>query len=408
MNINFWHTFFLNLEKKIMCNTAINNVGNLNVIFGNLLKEIDAKKQYEKHSAGIIVGGTGIVLVSFIFYQITGKNKYWDETKNRIIEIIDNIKDNYSFGYGLCGISWIIRIILQSRQDDELLRWLKDADKILFRELKLQLGKKNLDFFDGALGLLFYFVQTDPMNAELKKLVCTFVEILERRCMSGNWYQKCQNEKNEYQRINLGVPHGITGLLLFSLIIKEKDIINDNMSPVIKKIIDLLFSFTEHDSVYTFPSYVDINNINKMQRKKESSIAWCYGDLSVAYAILKAGILLKNNDYIQIALPILQKTIQRSGPLNGELTLCHGHISRSIIYAQIYSLTADSRFKDASEFWSDVAENVFFERYSLYFQKKLYTPFFHDPSLFLGFSGFLIHKLTKGESKRGWASCLLL
>ena len=76
MNINFWHTFFLNLEKKIMCNTAINNVGNLNVIFGNLLKEIDAKKQYEKHSAGIIVGGTGIVLVSFIFYQITGKNKY--------------------------------------------------------------------------------------------------------------------------------------------------------------------------------------------------------------------------------------------------------------------------------------------------------------------------------------------
>lgn len=391
-----------------MCITDINSIGNLNTIFDHLLIEINKQKQYEKHSAGIIVGGTGIVLASFRFYQITGENKYWDETKNRLIEIIDNIKDNYSFGYGLCGISWIIKIILQSRQDDELVRWIKDANKILFRELKLQLSKKNLDFFDGALGLLFYFIQTEPMDVELKKQIYVFVEILERKCMSSNWCQKWQNEKNRYQRINLGVPHGITGLLLFLLIIKEKDIINDDITPVIKKIIDLLFSFKEHDSMYTFPSYVDISNINKMQRKKESSVVWCYGDLSAAYAILKAGIILKNSDYIQIALPILQKTIQRSGSLNGELTLCHGHISRSIIYAQIYSLTADSRFKDASDFWSDVAESVFFEKYSLYLQKKLYVHFFHDPSLFLGFSGFLIHKLTEGESNREWTSCLLL
>lgn len=387
-----------------MCITDINSTENLNVIFDNLLKENNGKK----HSAGIIVGGTGIVLVSFILNQITGKNKYWNETKNRLIEIIDNIKDNYSFGYGLCGISWIMRIILQSRQDNEFVKWLEDADKILFRELKLQLSKKNLDFFDGALGLLFYFIQTDPMNIKLKKMIYTFVEILERKCMKGNWCQKGQNEENRYQRVNLGVPHGVTGLLLISLIIKEKKIINYNMDSVIQKIIDFLSSFKEHDLSYTFPSYVDISNINKMQRKKESSIAWCYGDLSAAYGILKAGILLKNSDYIQTALPILENTIPKDGISNGELTLCHGHISRCIIYSQIYSLTADSRFKDASKFWSDIAGNIFFERYSLYLQKKKYASFFHDPSLFLGFSGFLIHKLTEGESTREWTNCLLL
>lgn len=64
-----------------MCITDINSIGNLNTIFDHLLIEINKQKQYEKHSAGIIVGGTGIVLASFRFYQITGENKYWDETK---------------------------------------------------------------------------------------------------------------------------------------------------------------------------------------------------------------------------------------------------------------------------------------------------------------------------------------
>jgi hypothetical protein len=164
-------------------------------------------------------------------------------------------------------------------------------------------------------------------------------------------------------------------------LIKEKNILNiDNQ---ILEIAKLLLNYRRIEANRcNFPS-----KIIEKDEWEGSGIGWCYGDLTIAYALLKTGILLDIKEYKELSLSILRETIHRDDYHN-TMILCHGHVSNALIYSKIYELTKEKYFQDIAKRWKSLANDLFKKQYNSFIEKKEYTDFFNDPSLFYGFPSF--------------------
>jgi hypothetical protein len=135
--------------------------------------------------------------------------------------------------------------------------------------------------------------------------------------------------------LNLGTPHGLTGIILLLLIVKEKgfDIDEEILNSMFEIIISFRFKENKKIECY-FPS-----KVFKDGRCNKSGLAWCYGDLMIAYAMLKYGILYKNDYYIRYSKIILNDSFSKKMIHSENLILCHGYSSLSLIYNMIYKKT---------------------------------------------------------------------
>ncbi|MCC8145862.1 MAG: hypothetical protein LIO93_05360, partial [Bacteroidales bacterium] len=203
--------------------------------------------------------------------------------------------------------------------------------------------------------------------------------------------------------INLGVPHGITGILLLLLLIKEKNILN--VDDQILKLAKLLLSFQRTDfDECSFPS-----KIVEGKEWMRSYISWCYGDLTTAYALLKTGILLDIKEYKELSLTILHKTIKREDYFHDSLVLCHGYVSNALIYNKIYELTQDKCFLNVTDNWKSLAKDLFEKQYNSFLERNEHNEFFEDSSLFYGFPGLFLAMMSwEKEIDLQWSNCLLL
>jgi len=205
----------------------------------------------------------------------------------------------------------------------------------------------------------------------------------------------------------LGVPHGITGIILILLSIKEKNIVNLNFDSLIHYFVTKLFENENiNNSEYYFAPTIrsDSNNYSR------SVLAWCYGDLTSGYAIFKTGLLLNEEKYINIGLKILKDTTRRNDNHDEKLSLCHGYPSILCVYDELYRKTDDLVFYEAAKKWKVLIYDELIDAFARknYKNKDIYS-FCKNTSLFQGFPGLMLSILTNKDDKiNEWKKCLLL
>ncbi|WP_106831616.1 lanthionine synthetase LanC family protein [Parabacteroides pacaensis] len=356
--------------------------------------------------SGIVEGKCGLILLYAQLYQIYKEEYYLKKVYELTDHIMETNLNNYSLGYGVAGIAWTINSLKDFKLFANMDDWFIDVDQFLEQEYFNAIQNNNMDYFEGAAGILFYFLERKNFSLDkMDKYIKNFCDYIRVRLNQKDWIElKFDRKRNEYYKVmNLGVPHGLTGILLILLLIKEKTPFNTNY--LIMEVINLIFSFEIKSSPYIchFP-YIYKNDNTKVF----STIGWCFGDLMVGYALLKAGIILRNEYYFHYGEKILIDTIPRENQFKEKLILCHGFTSLAYIYENVYYKTKNNIFKTRSIYYQKKSIELFEVRY----QKYIYDNndiFFKNPSLFAGYSGFFLSLLSWNYNHvNNWLNCLLL
>lgn len=352
-----------------------------------------------QNGQGLVRGEVGVLLCLHSLFKITKENKYLDKMYETLNLLIEKFNNDFSLGYGISALMWILELTEQKAllgdQVDEL-------DDILEREFFLMIDKNNLDFYNGALGILFYFSQKVAYE-RLDILISCFENRVNLNIETGDLYSSfCEKDGSVSTVINLGTPHGITGILLLFLILKEKGY--TNLDHTIRKISNLLLGYCSASSSRPFfPSIIRRNGQYTFGR-----MAWCYGDLMGAYAIFKTGILLNEEQYMQIGYRMLKFVGNSTDYLKSDLCLCHGHSSFAHIYQNVFHLTGKEEFSQLAIDWQNRTKRLFEIKFTEYLRKRSSDKIFENPSLFIGFSGIFMSLLTWETGEREWTKCLLI
>lgn len=345
-------------------------------------------------NVGLVSGETALLLCFYYFYK---KSNHY-ECKRLMLQLaeeqLEGINDNFDLSSGLSSLCLVFHWI---KQDCLLKDQLEEIDLLIEREYNLSLNKNDMDYFHGASGYIFYFLMTNRCK-RLDILLSNYIQQVNDNFNSDNWYTPFyQKNSSPTMVVNIGTPHGITGVLLILLIALEKGY--QFVTPTITRTCDFLLTsrFAEMKKSF-FPSFIKQNG-----EKIDSGIAWCYGDLMASYAILKTGVLLRNSYYMETGYRMLLQLNERTDYIKNDLCLCHGHSSLIVIYKRIYEMTRDKLFFHRCLFW--------YEETNMLLETQMNNrkgSFFETPSLFIGFPGAFLSLLTCEFDDCKWTKCLLL
>jgi len=356
--------------------------------------------------SGLVNGKCGVILLCAQLYQVFKDKFYLDRLYKESDAIMSLHNANSSLGYGVSGVAWTMNLIGKFQLFSETEDWFTEVDLFLEMEFFRKIQESNVDYFEGAMGILFYFLEKENYPKDkLDSYIASFCKYVSNHAQKEDWIKTQFNAKeNKINNvINLGVPHGISGVLLLLLIIKEKRETSNNDS-LIETIIELIISFElKNENKYSYYPLVygyDTQNFSIM--------GWCYGDLMVGYAIYKAGMLLNIPRYVVYGMDILVASTFRGNNFKDKLVLCHGFTSLFYIYHCIYHKTKNEIFKIRSLHWKNKAIELFSLRYKKYL-KCGEDDFFENSSLFFGYPGFFL-TLSHDENNFGkdCLNCLML
>lgn len=349
---------------------------------------------------GLVDGEMGLVLLAVSEYFRTNNCYFLKRALDSINVFVNDELVHYSLGYGLTGLAWVTHLLQKENliDDESVEEWLNDVDIALEKEFYLKLSDNNIDYFNGASGILFYFLHARNNIT----LINNYFTFLHNKTKSKDWSTSVRLKGILYKYINLGVPHGLCGLLLLLLQAKEKNI---DVDQLIYCMIEELLSYKIAGSHYHYPPHFWIGKMPDYNPK--IGLAWCYGDLSTGYAMYKAGVMLNNQEILREGIEIVEKTLSRTDCIDNDFTLCHGYPSIFYIFYKLYQITNDSKFLFAFELWQSKAKTTFEQ--GLRTPNKFNVNFWGNASLFYGFPGFFLPLLSSGNTNFNyWDKCLLL
>ena len=239
----------------------------------------------------------------------------------------------------------------------------------LIKKLVLELKSKkdihmsDYDVIEGLCGVANYcmlFNNDNKMKEALILIVEYIIEICKDKIWDNlvipGWYIPAENQFLKHDKdlwpngcFNIGLSHGIPGMLLVLCNSAKLEIKLPNQIETIIKISDFLMKFhIEDDEKNYWGSHISLEEyINNEVNETNSRDAWCYGTPGVAYSLLIAGKSLNKREYIDSSVDAMKKAIKR---LNGiySPTFCHGFSGVAYISKRFYEITNIEYFNEHS------------------------------------------------------------
>lgn len=284
------------------------------------------------------------------------QNQQWDYIAHEHFKALANVLkegpiDDISLFTGLTGISFATYIASKNRKRYK--KFLKQLDEIILKRLDLFLHSQKkihaynkgtkaavYDVISGLAGINRYLLLTSDKkeNLNMAKRINSFIiqyivkDInIDQHYVPG-WYINKQNslekEKELYPKgsFNLGLSHGISGVLAMLSLSYSKGIIEHGHAQAIKYIVDWILklkSFDEYGVVWpgriSFDNYIE-NNCLFQKSARES---WCYGNPGILRALFLASKSLNDENLKRKVVNAYSAIYLRKWNLES-VTFCHG------------------------------------------------------------------------------------
>jgi lantibiotic modifying enzyme len=214
----------------------------------------------------------------------------------------------------------------------------------LIEDMLSSAEKNDYDFLYGATGIAwFLFKYRDKYCWSIKQ----FCNILDNM-LSNNANYLCE-EKNK-RIAYTGLAHGIAGVIVFLSQLVYAGICRDIANKVLHKAITYLFSLEVDRNQY---GYCMPLCTNKVLDTSLIGLAWCNGDLGIAYALLQGANALKNQDYRNKAIDILTfcaDKIKYDHYFDKYAGFCHGTSGVMHIFQRLFMQTGNIVFYNAAQY----------------------------------------------------------
>lgn len=239
----------------------------------------------------------------------------------------------------------------------------RELDPFLIKAAMNDYEKNISDFLHGPMGLLYYFIN-EPYSQRTVNLTDQLYGMYLNAALVDEKGLRIRNTvvEQSFNEFDLCMAHGLAGhLVILSMLTRHS-----NQSEKIKATIRLILiyfdhayenDFSVHGGNSCFPTSIDENyplahEINRLNYK--SRLAWCYGDLGIAYALICAGECLHDNTIIERGLQTALRTTEMNRPKSADVRdifFCHGAAGVSYLYRKLYKKTGEKLFLEASLNW---------------------------------------------------------
>jgi lantibiotic modifying enzyme len=325
--------------------------------------EILMKKMNEIKNFDLYMGKSGICLF-FAYYQTMNKQR-----PNNIEDVVESlINDAIQYKYRVSSyreltfyseMAWFLCHLHERKLIYiELNDYFSDIDDSLYEGMIILLNSKEKEYgcINGAISVGVYFYYRYILGCEkCKKYLERFVDLLKKIAVEKDntmkWISIIDYGTYE-QGYNLGLAHGISGILLFLRKLYLANIKKDAVSDIIIKASNFLL--LQKHSLKTHKSF--FYDVCKDSFGRDSRLGWCYGDMSVGYSLFMISSLdgIERQDVKENAFDILVNTTERTNLSDIGIVdagLCHGTSGIAHIYNRLYRQTSETKFKDAALYW---------------------------------------------------------
>lgn len=223
------------------------------------------------------------------------------------------------------------------------------------------------DLIQGIAGVGVYSLNClfDPSLLHLSEEIArTLIGLTRDIQVQGKWvpgwlvpssYQHLEQDRHRYPlgNFNLGLSHGVTGILAFLSVSLLRGISVEGQKEAIEKIATWLQSYRKEDQGTLFwPPLITFEEEVTAAKNRYSSFsgrdAWCYGTPGIARTLFLAGEALKNNSLKAFALDSFCSIFKRTreqwwlpGP-----TCCHGIAGLLLLTLQMANDTQEKSLKE--------------------------------------------------------------
>jgi lantibiotic biosynthesis protein len=262
--------------------------------------------------------------------------------------------NDLTFSSGIAGNSWLFRHFHRNNMiTTSELELLCHRDCILLKPTLKELRLGNFDFLYGAIGAAHYFLYdfSDSYREFFEIFFKELVNLLGENTPLGMFkmYDLVNKRVND-NIVELGLAHGLASILKFCLECIKNNICSPSAEYIARIIIKYLIINAKKSGNSYFPTFIENNNNNIYHHR----LAWCQGDLGIAFILYQAGTILKETNILNLSLDILNDTTRRKSPKRTTIrdaSVCHGTAGAAHIYNKMWHYTNDVVFKRARDYW---------------------------------------------------------
>lgn len=280
-------------------------------------------------------------------------------------QAVSRVPMDRSFYDGFAGVAWSVahlRAWLLDPADDST----APVDQLLQSELNEKPWRGQYDLVSGLVGFGVYALEQMPKPGAiqcLRQIIDRLDESAERKSDGITWFTSrdmlFQSERSAHPHgyYNLGLAHGVPGVIALlgrvCLLKSAKATAVSKIQVKARSLLEgtvpwLLAQKLSPDSSSVFPSCTGPG-----VERIPSRVAWCYGDLGIAIALLTAALSTNNAAWKDEALQLGRKVARR--PLRESRVvdsgLCHGAAGVGHLFNRIFQRTGEPLFKQAARKW---------------------------------------------------------
>lgn len=215
---------------------------------------------------------------------------------------------------------------------------------------------QGFDLISGLVGIGVYALERGDAGAPLAELVLDQLDRLAQPRGSGLAWKTPADHLPPWQREeapdghwNLGVAHGTPGVIALLARFCARGM--ERTCVLLDGAVRFLLDAEPRASAGRFPAW----HVDGLASPGGTPrLAWCYGDLGVAVALVSAARARERADWYQDAVLLARVCAERPPEVSGirDAGLCHGAAGAAHLFHRLYRATNDAIFADATRAWT--------------------------------------------------------
>jgi lantibiotic biosynthesis protein len=303
--------------------------------------------------------------------KVTNSEEYKSLATEQLNAVFGKISDdpsiisNAKLFYGIPAILSICKILKEDNLIDCELD--EETELALIHQMTLhlenQLNNNNTDFLSGFCGTIhFLAMYVQENNSDMLNLLTQLtLKLLQKANITdkGAFFFNSYFSKNNTQ-VSLGIAHGQCGIFLALCELYKKGICRNELAVIIPLGIEFILSLAAEEEDNLKSVFPTVSLVGEDKRSADSKqfygtrVAWCYGDINVVLLLYRAGRILENSTYIELADKIGLQTANRkslSDPHVDSACFCHGTTSLVQFYKALQNECEHDYYTDSINFW---------------------------------------------------------